>query len=61
MNSIKAAVLKIEGVDTISINKDNDTITIEAIVEKNILVNALSKLGYPQKGIMPFLRKQNHC
>lgn len=57
MSSIRAVVLKIEGVDTISIDKDNDTITIEGNVEKIILVNALSKLGYPQKGDNALFKK----
>ncbi len=57
MNSIRAAILKIEGVNAISIDKDSDTITIEGSVERNILVNALSKLGYPQKGDNALFKK----
>jgi hypothetical protein len=43
---------KINGVENVNIDKDTETVTIDGTVEKTILTNALSKMGYPEKGIM---------
>jgi copper chaperone len=50
MNSIKTALLKIENVDEVTINKETDTITINSSKDRVVFVNALSHLGYPEKG-----------
>lgn len=57
MNSIKTALMKINGVENVSIDKDTETVTIDATVEKIILINALSKMGYPEKGNNDLLKK----
>jgi len=49
-NSIKTALMKINGVDNVSIDKDTETVTIDGMVEKESLIQMLSKLGYPEKG-----------
>lgn len=56
-NSIKNALLKIEGVESVSVDKDSEAITIEGTADKNILVQTLSKLGYPEKGNNDLLKK----
>lgn len=57
MNSIKTALLKINGVENVNIDKDTETVTIDGTVEKTILTNALSKMGYPEKGNNDLLKK----
>jgi len=50
MNSIKTALLKIDSVKSVSIDKESDAVIIEATTERAILVKVLSQLGYPEKG-----------
>ncbi len=57
MNSIKTALLKIENVDEVTINKETDTITINSSIDRVVFVNALSHLGYPEKGNNTLLHK----
>ncbi|MDR0802551.1 heavy metal-associated domain-containing protein [Fluviicola sp.] len=57
MNSIKTALLKIAGVQNVSIDKDTETVTIDSTTDKNILVQELSKLGYPEKGKNNLMKK----
>lgn len=57
VNSIKTALLKIDGVQNVSIDKDTETVTIDGTSDKNILVQELSKLGYPEKGNNSFLKQ----
>ena len=57
MNSIKTALLKIENVDEVTINKETDTITINSSKDRVVFVNALSQLGYPEKGNNTLLHK----
>lgn len=57
MNSIKTALLKISGVENVSIDKDTETVTIDGTSDKNILVQELSKLGYPEKRNNNLLKK----
>ena len=57
MNSIKTALLKIENVDEVTINKETDTITINSSKDRVVFVNALSHLGYPEKGNNTLLHK----
>lgn len=57
VNSIKTALMKIKGVENVSIDKDTETVTIDATVEKIFLINALSKMGYPEKGNNDLLKK----
>ena len=57
MNSIKTALLKIENVTEVTIDKETDTITIEAENDRAVFVNTLSSLGYPEKGNNTLLHK----
>ena len=57
MNSIKTALLKIESVTEVTIDKEIDTITINSQAERELLVATLSKLGYPEKGHNTLLHK----
>jgi copper chaperone CopZ len=57
MNSIKTALLKIENVTEVTIDKETDTITINSNTDRVVLVNKLSNLGYPEKGNNTLLHK----
>lgn len=57
MNSIKTALLKIENVIDVTIDKETDTITIDAENDRAVFANALSSLGYPEKGHNTLLHK----
>jgi copper chaperone len=57
MNSIKTTLLKIENVTEVTIDKENDTITIVAENDRAVFVNKLSSLGYPEKGHNTLLHK----
>jgi copper chaperone len=57
MNSIKTALLKIENVTEVEIDKEADTILINSNTDKTIFVNTLSNLGYPEKGHNTLLHK----
>ena len=57
MNSIKTALLKIENVTEVAIDKETDTITIDAENDRAVFINTLSSLGYPEKGHNTLLHK----
>lgn len=57
MNSIKTALLKIENITDVAIDKETDTITIDAENDRTVFVNTLSSLGYPEKGHNTLLHK----
>lgn len=57
MNSIKTALLKIEGVEKVVINKETDTIVVSGKAEREIIVDKLNDLGYPEKGNNTLVRK----
>lgn len=57
MNSIKSALMKIDGVENVSIDKDTETITINGTAERENLIQTLSDLGYPEKGNNDLLKK----
>ncbi len=50
MSSIKTALMKLEDVAELSINKETETITVDASCNRDILVSTLLQLGYPEKG-----------
>ncbi len=50
MNSIQTALLKLDNVEKVAINKETETITITGNIEKAIVLNKLNELGYPEKG-----------
>lgn len=57
MNSIKTALLKIENVTEVTIDKESDTITINSTSDRIFFVDTLSHLGYPEKGYNTLLHK----
>ncbi len=58
LNSIKNALLKINGVTAVEIYKDEDKVCISGIaVEREVVLAKLSSLGYPQKGNNNLLSK----
>ncbi len=57
MNSIKTALMKISGVENVSIDKDTETVTIDGTADKDMLVGELSRLGYPETGNNDLLKK----
>ena len=54
-NSITIALKKISGVEEVSVN--GDTINVSGTADKNIIIETLSKLGYPEKGNNDILKK----
>ncbi|AQY21962.1 hypothetical protein AB406_1012 [Riemerella anatipestifer] len=57
MNSIKKAILKMENVETITVDKDTETVTVTGAIDRAFLVDKLSSLGYPEKGNNTILKK----
>ncbi len=57
MNSIKKALLKIEGVTGAEINKEIDTVIVSGKVNRELIVDKLNDLGYPEKGNNTLVRK----
>lgn len=57
MNSIKTALLKLEGVTDVIIDKEIDTITVTGTTNREDVVNKLNDLGYPEKGNNTLIRK----
>lgn len=57
MNSIKTALQKIASVSEVEINKETDTIMVNAETTRAVLLETLSKLGYPEKGHNTMLHK----
>ncbi len=57
MNSIKSALMEIDGVENVSIDKDTETVTIDGTAERENLIQTLSNLGYPEKGNNDLLKK----
>jgi len=57
MNSIKTALLKLDGVTDVSIDKEIDTVTVTGTMNREDVVNKLNDLGYPEKGNNTLIRK----
>ncbi|MFN3754729.1 heavy-metal-associated domain-containing protein [Flavobacterium sp.] len=57
MNSIKTALLRIEGVEEVTIHKDTDTIVLIGKFQRKLIVEKLNDLGYPEKGNNTLIRK----
>lgn len=57
MNSIKTALLKLEGVTEVIIDKEIDTVTVTGAVNRDVIINKLNELGYPEKGNNTLIRK----
>lgn len=52
MNSIKTTLLKLANVQNVSIDKETETISISSSIplDREVLVNQLAKMGYPETG-----------
>ena len=57
MNSIKTALLKLDGVNSVTIDKEIDTVTVTGAMNREDVVNKLNDLGYPEKGNNTLIRK----
>jgi len=57
MNSIKTALLKIDNVEEVTIDKEIDTIVVKGTANREIIVDKLNELGYPEKGDNTLLRQ----
>lgn len=59
MNSIRTALLKIEGVSAVNIDKEADKVSVEVSDSglKSAIVSALSSMGYPEIGQNDLLKK----
>jgi copper chaperone len=58
INTIKTALLKLKGVTAVEIFKDEDKVCVSCIaVEKEVVLEKLFSLGYPQKGSNTLMNK----
>lgn len=57
MNTIKKAVLNIDGVQDVAIHDDKETIEITGEANRDMVVSELARLGYPEKGNNNLLHK----
>lgn len=59
MNSIRTALLKIEGVSAVNIDKEEDRVSVEVSDSglKSAIISALSSMGYPEIGHNDLLKK----
>jgi len=57
INSIQTALLKIKGVEKVSIDKESETVSVDGSMERTSLVEELSRMGYPEKGNNNLLKK----
>jgi copper chaperone CopZ len=59
MNSIKTALLKIDRVQEVTIDKDTETVHVSGSdsLDREALVQQLAKMGYPEKGNNNILHK----
>lgn len=57
MNSIKTALLKIDGAENVIIDKDTYIIFVFGNVDRAIIIDKLNDLGYPEKGNNTLVRK----
>ncbi len=59
MNSIKTALLKIDPVQEVTIDKDTETVHVSGSdsLDREALVQQLAKMGYPEKGNNNILHK----
>lgn len=57
MNSIRTALLKLDKVEKVAIDKETETISILGNVSRDKVIEKLNELGYPEKGNNTLLRK----
>lgn len=49
VSTIETELIKVEGVNRVSVANDKTTVTVEGSAEKTTLTDALAELGYPEK------------
>jgi copper chaperone len=57
MNSIKKALLDLEGIEQVSIDKTTETVNVEGRALREEIVHKLAQLGYPERGNNSLLHK----
>lgn len=57
VNSIKTALLKLDNVEDVSVDKDIDTISLTGTIERTLVLKKLNELGYPEKGENTMVKK----
>lgn len=57
MNSIRTALLKLDKVEKVAIDKETETISILGNVSRDKVIGKLNEIGYPEKGNNTLLRK----
>lgn len=50
VKGITSALMKIDGVESVAIELESETITISGIYDRNALIEQLEHMGYPEKG-----------
>ncbi len=66
-NTIKTKLMAIEGVESVEINKEEDTVTVDHIesVSREVLTKKLLSLGYPEateeNGLLVQLKSYASC
>lgn len=49
INSIKKGLSTLKGVEKVDVNQNTHTVSVEGEIEKPVLTQKLSELGYPEK------------
>lgn len=57
INTINKAISALEGVDSVSIDLEKETVFVEGTVEREVVAKKLYSLGYPEKGENNLLKK----
>lgn len=57
VNSIKTALLKLDNVEDVAVDKDIDTISLTGTIERTFVLKKLNELGYPEKGENTMVKK----
>lgn len=57
VNSIKTALLKLDNIDDVDINKETGSVKVFGIAENSIIIKKLNELGYPEKGDNTTIKK----
>ena len=50
VKGITNALLKIDGVETVAIELETETISVSGTYERNAIIAQLAHMGYPEKG-----------
>ncbi len=50
MNTIKSSLEKLDGITAVNVDDNKENINYEGTIEREIVVEKLASLGYPEKG-----------